>query len=81
MYINTLKISDRGQIVLPKKVRDKLKSRTISIELNEDNQIIISAVHDLGGALSGYQKSTPLSFKEIRNQAWKDSLSMNQGHQ
>lgn len=77
MYINTLTISSSGQIVLPKKVRDILKSRTISLEVNEYDQVVISPVHDIGGSLAAYQKPTSLSFEEIRNQAWKDSISVN----
>lgn len=79
MYINTLTISNRGQIVLPKKIRDILKSKTISLAVNEHNQVVISPVHDIGGSLASYQKSTPLSFDEIRNQSWKDSISVNKG--
>ena len=53
-----------------------LKSNLISLEVNEYNQILITPVQDIGGALSAYQKSTPLSFEEIRTQAWNDSVSV-----
>ena len=76
MYINTLTISSKGQLVLPKKVRDKLKSNLVSVEVNEHNQILITAVHDVGGSLASYQKDTPLTFEEVRNKAWEDSLSI-----
>lgn len=74
MYINTLSISSRGQIVLPKKVRDILQSDVISLEVNEYDQVLISPIRDLGGALSAYQKETPLTFDAIRTQAWHDSM-------
>lgn len=80
MYFNTLNISSKGQIVLPKKIRQILKTAVISLEVNEHNQIIISPVHDLGGALSAYQKPTSLSFEKIRNQAWEDTLSVLRVH-
>jgi bifunctional DNA-binding transcriptional regulator/antitoxin component of YhaV-PrlF toxin-antitoxin module len=76
MYINTLIISSKGQLVLPKRVRDMLKSNLVSLEVNEHNQILITAVHDLGGSLASYQKDTSLTFEEIRNQAWKDNISL-----
>jgi bifunctional DNA-binding transcriptional regulator/antitoxin component of YhaV-PrlF toxin-antitoxin module len=76
MHISTLTISSKGQLVLPKKVRDRLKSNLVSLEVNEYNQILITAVHDVGGALASYQKNTPLTFEEIRNQAWKDSITI-----
>ena len=76
MHISTLTISSKGQLVLPKKVRDRLKSNLVSVEVNEHNQILITAVHDVGGALASYQKDTSLTFEEIRNQAWKDSITI-----
>ena len=76
MYINTLTISSKGQLVLPKKVRDRLKSNLVSVEVNEHNQILITAVHDVGGSLASYQKDTSSSFEEIRNKAWEDSISI-----
>ena len=76
MYISTLTISSKGQIVLPKKIRDILNSNLISLEVNEYNQILIHPVHDIGGALSDYKKTTPLSFQEIREQAWNNSISI-----
>jgi len=74
MYMNTLSISRRGQIVLPKKIRDMFKADLISLEINEHDQLLISPIHDLGGALSAYQKETPLTFEAIRTQAWEDSI-------
>jgi bifunctional DNA-binding transcriptional regulator/antitoxin component of YhaV-PrlF toxin-antitoxin module len=76
MHLSTLTISSKGQLVLPKKVRDRLKSNLVSLEVNKHNQILITAVHDVGGALASYQKDTPLTFEEIRNQAWKDSITI-----
>ncbi|WP_341756178.1 MULTISPECIES: AbrB/MazE/SpoVT family DNA-binding domain-containing protein [unclassified Candidatus Tisiphia] len=73
MYINTLTISSRGQIVLPKKVRDIFKSNIVTLEVNENNQLIISPVCDLGGTLSIYKKDSEISFDGIRQQSWFDS--------
>lgn len=72
MHIHTLSIYSRGQIVLPKKVRDILQSDTISLEVNEHDQVLISPVRDLGGALAAYQKETPLPFDALRTQAWRN---------
>jgi len=79
MYVNTLSISRKGQIVLPKKVRDMLKTNLVSLEVNEHNQLLISPIHDLGGSLSTYQKPTPLTFEAIRTQAWNDSIEDREG--
>ena len=76
MYVNTLSVSPRGQIVLPKKARDILNSNVISLEINDRDQVLISPIRNLGGALAAYQKETPLPFETIRKQAWEDSISV-----
>ena len=75
MYVTTISISPKGQIVLPKKIRNILNTSIISLEINNDNQIIISPIHDVGGSLSAYQKATALSFEQIRQESWKRSIS------
>ena len=76
MYVNTLTISPKGQIVLPKKVRNFLNTNIITLEVNDNNQVIISPIHDVGGALASYQQDTPLTFQQIREQAWNNSVSI-----
>jgi AbrB family looped-hinge helix DNA binding protein len=76
MYITTITISPKGQIVLPKKIRNILNTSIISLEINDDNQIIISPIHDVGASLSSYQKNTALSFEQIRQESWNSSISV-----
>jgi bifunctional DNA-binding transcriptional regulator/antitoxin component of YhaV-PrlF toxin-antitoxin module len=73
MYVSTLNISSKGQIVLPKKIRDVLKTNVVALEINDDNQVMILPVHDLSGSLSAYNKNTTLSFDEIRELAWREN--------
>jgi bifunctional DNA-binding transcriptional regulator/antitoxin component of YhaV-PrlF toxin-antitoxin module len=74
MYISTVIISHKGQIVLPKKIRNILDSNIISLVINDQNQVLISPVHELGGSLAAYSKDTDLSFEEIREQSWKNNI-------
>ncbi|MDR0329713.1 MAG: AbrB/MazE/SpoVT family DNA-binding domain-containing protein [Rickettsia sp.] len=73
MYISTITISPKGQIVLPKKIRKILNSNTISLLVNDQNQILLTPINELGGIFSSYNKDTKLSFDEIREQSWQDS--------
>ncbi|WP_341787495.1 AbrB/MazE/SpoVT family DNA-binding domain-containing protein [Rickettsia endosymbiont of Cantharis rufa] len=73
MYIDTLNISPKGQIILPKKIRNILKTNVISLEINDNNQILLSPLRDLSGSLSDYKKNTTLSFQEIREQVWQEN--------
>lgn len=73
MYISTITISPKGQIVLPKRIRKILNSNTISLLVNDQNQILLTPINELGGIFSSYNKDTKLSFDEIREQSWQDS--------
>ena len=77
MYINTLTITSKGQISLPKRIRQILDSNIVSLVVTEDNKVMISPVHDLGGALSKYKKDSNLTFHNIREQVWLDSAKRN----
>jgi AbrB family looped-hinge helix DNA binding protein len=74
MYVSTVTISSKGQIVLPKKVRNALNTNIISLVINDQNQILITPIHELGGSLSAYSKDIDISFEEVREQAWKDNI-------
>ena len=73
MYLTTLSISPKGQIVLPKKVRDLFNTNTIALSVNEFNQLVISPVESIAGSLASFQRDTHLSFEEIREQSWLDN--------
>lgn len=70
MSSQTLSIGPKGQITLPKKIRDIFKSKAVVLELVDNQHVIISPVPDVGGSISNYAKQTDLSFEEIRNTAW-----------
>lgn len=76
MLSKTLSIGPRGQITLPKKIRDVFGGDNIIIELVDEKHAIISPVEDVGGALSKYAKRTEMSFDEIREYAWKKSRNL-----
>jgi bifunctional DNA-binding transcriptional regulator/antitoxin component of YhaV-PrlF toxin-antitoxin module len=80
MFLQTLKISSKGQFVLPKKVRSILGNNIISIKVDDNNQVTLSGVTNLAGSLSSYKKETDLSFDEIRDRSWKDNLSTHKKH-
>jgi bifunctional DNA-binding transcriptional regulator/antitoxin component of YhaV-PrlF toxin-antitoxin module len=73
MASQTLPIGPRGQITLPKKIRDLFKSNAVVLKLVDNEHIMISPVPDVGGAISNYTKKTHLTFEEIRNTSWMHS--------
>lgn len=73
MISKTLSIGARGQITLPKKLRDLFKTNAVVLELVDNQHAVISPVPDVGGAVAQFKKETDLTFDEIRNNAWINS--------
>lgn len=71
MYVSTVRISSKGQIVLPKKIRQLFGGNIISLLIDDKNRVLLSPTHELGGSLSAYSKNTSLTFDEIREEAWQ----------
>lgn len=74
MITKTLLIGPRGQITIPKKIRDIFKSKSVKIELLDNEHAIISPVRNVGGSLSKYKRKTDLTFEEIRNESWTKEM-------
>ena len=69
LFEKTAKISSKGQITLPKRVREYLSSDVVRVVI-EDGKVEILPVPDLGGSLKNYaERYVPLD--EVREQAWK----------
>lgn len=75
MYIQTIKISSKGQLVLPKKVRSILGGNIISIKVDDNNLITLSTAPSLAGSLAAYVRDTAYSFKQVREKPWKDNIA------
>lgn len=73
MISKTLLISERGQITLPKKLRNLFKTNAIILEVVDDTHAVISPIPNVAGKLSEFKKKTDLSFEEIRNISWAKS--------
>ncbi len=62
------KISSKGQITIPKKIRDLLASDIVKFKI-KNNEIIIEPVKDVGGSLSKYAKKDKILNE--RELAWE----------
>ena len=67
-----VRISPKGQITLPKEIRDLLHCDLVRIVAN-DEAVRIEPVRDLAGSLSQYAKPS-LSPKEARETAWAEAM-------
>ena len=67
----TAKITQKGQVTIPRKIRDKLGSKVVEFDIVND-QIIIRPLTSVAGSLSAYRKKKAISFKEAREKAWDE---------
>ena len=79
----TVKISDKGQIVIPKKIRDKIKTRNMEIEFVR-NRIILKpapSLIELAGSLKEDSADVQkLSAKEMKDRAWEEHVKEKYSH-
>jgi AbrB family looped-hinge helix DNA binding protein len=70
-----IKITDQGQITLPKYIRDLLGTESIKLEVGNDNLIRIVPIRDVAGSLTKYAKKIDeTDFNIIREKAWEESI-------
>jgi len=71
MQANAFKITSKGQVTLPKNIRNILQSDVVEFEvINGD--VIIKPVKSVSGALSTYaQPYKPL--KEVKDSVWEEA--------
>ena len=70
MLTNVRRLTKKGQVTVPKKIRDKLKSDAVVFEILDDH-VIIRPVRSVAGALQKYGK-TLVPFEESREKAWEE---------
>lgn len=66
----TAKITSKGQVTIPKRVRDILESNTVEFVISGET-VIVKPVKNVGGALAKYA-ATHAPLKEARNKVWKE---------
>jgi len=66
----TAKITSKGQITIPRKIRDVLKTSTIEFEVIKGG-VLIRPVSSVGGSLKSYAKGHG-TLGEIRDKVWEE---------
>ena len=75
MTTSPVKITRKGQVTIPKEIRDKLKTNTVYFEIANDT-IVLKAVRDAAGSLKEYAKNVKpgTSMKQIKDRAWEKAV-------
>lgn len=76
MTTPAVKITSKGQVTIPKEIRDKLKTNTVYFEVENDT-VMVKPVRDAAGSLSEYAKNVKpgTSIKKIKEMAWEKAVS------
>ena len=75
MTSSAVKVTRKGQVTIPKAIREKLNANTIYFEV-ENEIIMIKPVRDAAGSLSEYARNaTPgLPIREMKDKAWEEAV-------
>ena len=75
MTTAAVKITSKGQVTIPKEIRDRLKSSAVYFEV-EDDRITVKPVRDASGSLREYAAnvSKGVAIKQMKDKAWEGAV-------
>jgi len=70
-----VKITRKGQVTIPKEIRERLRTDAVYFEIINDT-VVVRAVRDAAGSLSEYAKNVKpgTSMKKIKEMAWQEGI-------
>lgn len=70
-----VKITSKGQVTIPKKIREKLHAYAVYFEIVDDT-VVVRPVKSAAGSLSEYAKNAKpgISMKKIKDRAWEVAI-------
>lgn len=70
--LTTAKITKKGQVTIPRKIRERLDSQIVEFAI-VGNDVIMRPVKSVAGSLKPYAKKGAVTFKEAREKAWDEA--------
>ena len=74
----TAKITEKGQVTIPRKIREKLNSEVVEFEIVDD-AVLIKPVRSVAGSLRAHSHKVPRSFEEAREEGWGEMVKEKYG--
>ncbi len=70
-----VKITKKGQVTIPKEIRERLKATAVYFEVIGD-EVVVRAVRDAAGSLSEYAGNVKpdVSMKQMKDRAWEEAV-------
>ena len=69
--LTTAKITKKGQVTIPRKIRERLNSQIVEFAI-VGNDVVMRPVKSVAGSLNSYAKKGVVTFKEARGNAWDE---------
>ncbi len=75
MATAAVKITKKGQVTIPKEIRERLKATAVYFEVIGD-EVVVRAVRDAAGSLSEYAGNVKpdVSMKQMKDRAWEEAV-------
>jgi AbrB family looped-hinge helix DNA binding protein len=75
MTTAAVKITRKGQVTIPKEIRERLNASAVYFEVS-NNTVMLKPVRDAAGSLSEYAvKAHPGgSMKQMKDKAWEETV-------
>ena len=75
MATEAVKITRKGQVTIPKKIRERLKATVVYFEVVDD-EIVVRAARDAAGSLSEYAGNVKpgISMAQMKDGAWEEAV-------
>ena len=72
MTTAAVKITRKGQVTIPKEIREKLNANSVYFEV-EDDIVLVKPVRDAAGSLSEYAGNVKprVSMRQMKDRAWE----------
>ncbi len=75
MTTAAVKITRKGQVTIPKEIREKLKANAVYFEV-EDDTVMVKPVRDTAGSLREYSGNVKqdASMRQVKEKAWEAAV-------
>jgi AbrB family looped-hinge helix DNA binding protein len=75
MTTAAVKITRKGQVTIPKEIREKLKANAVYFEV-EDDIVMVKPVRDAAGSLREYARNVKpgVSLRQMKEKAWEEAI-------
>ncbi len=80
MITTAVKITRKGQVTIPKKIREQLNASAVYFEVANDI-VMVKPVRDAAGSLSEYAGNVKrgVSMKRMKDRAWEEAVREKRG--